>query len=249
MNFKRLAPTTNLFQIIAASIIMLAVTLMLTGCGNGNLNPVASVIPVSLAPVGTQDSNGIFIKSRAAITLYGDTPSLAAVMMKNLLPSAYALTGAQGVTVVNSGSSTMTLDATAFLLPKISNAALNFGSLAVTNLFDNSLSVCGSKANQKCGNAVIQMYTTGQAGAGLWNSVEGYGVPVNAQLDSGSTVQTLNTDASKTIVQSYSIPTNVRTLRQSNFANALKYNVTSDFTNAGSGSFTTTIVVEYGLTL
>ena len=93
------------------------------------------------------------------------------------------------------------------------------------------------------------MYAGGQAGAGLWNSAEAYGVPVTAQLESSANVQTLNTESSKTTVQTYTIPTSLKVLRQSNFANTLKYNVASDFTNAGSGSFATTIVVEYGLSL
>jgi hypothetical protein len=249
MKFKKTIPTNDLIQAIFASIAILTITLMLTACGGAKLDSVGSVIPANLTPVGEVDSNGIVIKSRAAFTISTDSPSLAKTLFRNLLPSAYALTGSQGVTVVNSANSTMTLDATAFLLPAVTNAALNFGSLTVSNLQDNSLSVCGTSGKTKCGTALIQMYTSGQPGAGLWNAVEAYGVPITAKLDTTTTVQTLNTSASKVTVQSVSIAPNLKVLRNTNFANALKYDVGSDFTDAGSGSFTTTIIVEYGLSL
>ena len=65
MNFKRIIPSTDLLQLIAASIIMLALTLVLTGCGGAKSDSIPSLVPSGLSNVGSTDENGVVIKSRA----------------------------------------------------------------------------------------------------------------------------------------------------------------------------------------
>src|SRR5690606_34852835 len=82
-----------------------------------------------------------------------------------------------------------------------------YGSLDITTLRDNSLSVCGNGGNQKCTKGVIRIYTTGTAGEGLWNAAEGYGLPIKT----GSSTIGLSA-AGAAIVQELSIASNQRVL-------------------------------------
>lgn len=146
-------------------------------------------------------------------------------------------------------ATTFTLDNSGFAAPTpMSNGVMNFGTLQVSGLFDNSLRVCGTGGNQKCGNALIRIFTTGVAGAGLFNAVDNFGAPLTATLTTTPlTVGLLVANAA--VMQTLSIPANKSVVRLSDFSPAPVYTFRSDFTNAGAGSYTTNIVVEYALTL
>ncbi len=151
------------------------------------------------------------------------------------------------VTVTNAPATSMTLDTASFVPPTITNGVMNFGTISVATLLDNDLRVCGAGLNQKCNNALLRVFTQGVPGAGLFNLAENYGVPITATLGSPLSVG-LNA-AGAAVMQSFVIPAAKRVMRLTDFTPTPTYQFNVDFTDAGSGSFTTTIVIEYALTL
>jgi hypothetical protein len=141
------------------------------------------------------------------------------------------------------------MDSSQFSVPPLTGDTLNLGILSISALKDNDLRVCGTNGKTKCTKAIVRMYTTGQAGAGLWNTLDGYGAPLKAGL-SGNPMQTtgLNAVAAVTL-QEYTIPSTKNVLNLSDLSQATSYAIEADFSNAGAGSYQTTIVLEYGLAL
>lgn len=153
------------------------------------------------------------------------------------------------VSVIVAPDVAFTVDSTAFVVPTITNDVLDFGSVLVTSLRDNGLKVCGADGKTKCTKALIRVYTTGVAGAGLWNADGGYGAPITTNL-SGATPATVGLEAAgAATVQSYTIPATKNVLNLSDFGATPKYLFNVDFTNAGAGTYGTTLVIEYGLSL
>ena len=151
------------------------------------------------------------------------------------------------VTIINPSAVTFALSDAAITSPPISNAMLEFGKLGIGELFDNSLNVCGSTGKKKCTKAYVQIYTIGKPGAGMWNVEGGYGMPIYAnQVASPRLVVGLGA-SSAAVVQTVAIAANKNVLRLSDFPIAPAYEVRTDFTQAGSGTYSTTVVVEYGL--
>lgn len=207
--------------------IWITMALVAVGCGRSN-----DGTPL----MGTPDD--LVVRSRAEFTVTAG--SGARSFRANVSQT-------QPVTVTNAAATSMTLDNSGFVPPTISNAMMDFGNLAISALSDNDLKVCGAGGNQKCGTALIRIFTTGTAGAGLFNSADNYGVPLTAALTTPLTIG-LNA-AAAAVMQTISIPANKRVVRLSDFSPTPSYNVKADFTDAGTGSFSTTIVVEYALAL
>jgi hypothetical protein len=129
-----------------------------------------------------------------------------------------------------------------------SNNVVDFGYLAISGLSDNNLRVCGAAGNERCGTAQIRMYTTGVAGAGIWNDADAWGAPITAALEGTEATGTVGLDvAGAVVLQSVAIPATTRVLRLSDITPAPRYNVKADFTDAGAGTYTTTLVLEYVL--
>lgn len=149
------------------------------------------------------------------------------------------------VSVINSASTSMTVSTTGFIVPKITNAVLNFGNLQVLQLFDNNLDLCGTAGNQKCTTALIRMYTTGTPLAGLYNSTDNVGMPILAGLTQPLSTVGLAV-ANANILQTYKIPSTQHVMALSDFPSPT-YLVNSDFTQAGAGTYSTTLVLEYAL--
>lgn len=147
------------------------------------------------------------------------------------------------VSIVSSPSVTFNIDTSNFNAPAVITDLLDFGSLVVSDLRDNKLRICGANGKQKCTKAHLRIYTT-SAGAGLYNSEDGYGVPMYA--NSGEVGHTSN---NALLMQTINIPHNKNVLSLSDFNPSPLFNITVDFSNAGAGSYSTTLVVEYGLSL
>lgn len=176
---------------------------------------------------------------RARATLEVSTDSESASLF-DLLPAAYAASGNKPITVELGAALTFGMSDTRFSVPAVSNSLLDFGYLDLTALDDNSLKVCGLSGNTKCTQAVIRVYTTGKPGAGMWNP-DGYGQPLLANgLTTGLNV------AGAVTVATYTIPNSKHRLTLSDFS-VTAYNIASDFTDAGAGSYSTTVVLEYAL--
>ncbi len=226
------------------TLFFFSTLLMASACGSKESNPAPA--QNNLPEVGSSQ-NGVVIKSQALINLTTDAPSLAQHLFRAFWSVAYAASGSTTVTVVNAPNTTMTLDTSAWNPPTIKNAVLDFGYLTISSLFDNNLNVCGPSGNSKCKNAVVQIYSTGPAGAGMWNSVDAYGAPITAGLDS-STPSSVNLNvANAATLETTPIAANLHVWSNTGFLPAPRYDVKVDFSNAGAGSYTTTLVIQYGL--
>lgn len=129
------------------------------------------------------------------------------------------------------------------VIPPITNTMLYFGKLAIAQLNDDNLRSCNGK---QCTRAFIRMYTTGTPGAGAWNAAGGYGMPIFANR-TGESMKTVGLNATgAAVVQTYAIPTTKKSLSLADFPSA-NYEMRADFTQAGAGTYSTTLVVEYGL--
>ena len=118
----------------------------------------------------------------------------------------------------------------------------SYGTLDITKLRDNSLAVCGPAGTARCTTAILRIYTTGKPGAGLWNSVDGYGVPI---LTTGHVVG-LDV-AGAYVLASTPVAAATRVVDLTQFTTTATYSipVAVDFTNAGAGSYASTLVVQY----
>lgn len=192
------------------------------------------------------DLNNLVVRSMIRINVgTGESPvhPVSAVELQSFLAVS------EPITVIESPQTSITLNNSDFSPPTITPNVLNFGYLGLSSLLDNDLQVCGTNGNQKCNTALIRIYTTGVAGAGLYNSAGGYGAPllVSQGTDTPSVVGLGAANA--VVLQTYAIPRTTNVLRLTDFSPTPLYNIQADFTNAGTGSYETTIVIEYDLSL
>lgn len=153
------------------------------------------------------------------------------------------------VSITVSSSSKFEVDASEFFLPEpIEAELLSLGTLFVSEFFDNSLRICGVSGREKCRGLQIRMYTDESSGTGLYNENDGYGVPVFASLEGGSSYELGLGRSAAQVLQSVQIPANKNVLRLSDFAANPRYQVAVDFSNAGAGDYSTEIVIESLLT-
>jgi hypothetical protein len=223
----------------------LALGACLTACGDNNAE-LSIRLPEDV-PGMEGETGTLVLKSRALIHISTspDLPGHLNPASASIVALAGTANGSTTVTVQNSASTSFALDNASWTTPSITNTVLSFGSLAVGSLMDNDLKNCGDKGKSRCGHAYIRMYTTGTKLAGFYNVEDQYGAPITAGL-AGTDAKTLGLDAAgSVIVQSYVIPNNQNVLRHTDFAPAPRYEIKSDFTNAGAGAYSTTLVVEY----
>lgn len=150
------------------------------------------------------------------------------------------------IDIINAPNTTIKFDTSKFKIPAISNALLSFGTIALSALTDNVLNVCGNNKKAQCTKAFIRFYTAGVKGAGVWNAEGGYGMPVFAAVGNKSTVVGLNSENAAYMAQ-LTIPSTTHVLTLADFASATQYALSSDFKTAGAGSYSTTLIIEYGL--
>ncbi len=190
-----------------------------------------------LPRVGEVARDGSMIKSRAAINLVMGGSFFAFAGSNVQIP----------VSVVNVASTTVTFDNSKFVIPPITSDLLSFGSISLSGLSDNNLATCGSLGKTVCTSAVIRLYTVGTSGAGMWNATDGYGAPINAGLAAPYLPVGL-TVANALTVQSIKIPASKHALKYTDFPSPT-YTIQGDLSNAGAGSYATTLVIEYALLL
>lgn len=224
------------------SVAILAFALM-QGCGSSqDESGHGPAIPPGVGP-GAQD-DGSVVRGVAIVTITNTQETQLTKLFGLLMPSAYAATGSMVVTYVNAASVSFTINTAAFLAGSFTGTTLSLGHVDLASLDDNSLKVCNPGGNTKCTQGIIRVYTTGTT-AGFVHTVDGYGAPVYTGSLNPSTALGLNT-AGAVQVQNVAIAGNKNRLRLSDFPTP-DYAVTSDFSNAGSGSYSMTYVVEYAL--
>ena len=156
----------------------------------------------------------------------------------------FSTSSSHDINIINSPSTKIEFDTSKFIVPTSSNGendALSFGSITLSQLRDNNLAICVDGKTQ-CGSAVIRMYTTDAAGAGLWNTAGGYGAPLKAGQSTMGTVG-LGT-AGALGVQTVTLTSNIHVLHLKQFTDPT-YQIETDMSNAGAGTYTTTLVIEY----
>lgn len=220
-------------------IPLLVGALLMVGCAQQN--PTTPATPLQPA--------GLVIKARETLTVNADTSDalgqafLASSIQENSFHEE-SLSSPLPITVGNGISTSMKMDTSQFVIPVVCNKIVDFGFIGLSSLDDNNLNVCGPKGNEHCGTALIRMYTTGTAGAGLWNDVDQFGAPIS--VGEPSQVVGLGS-AGAVVLQKISIPKSKHVVRLSDFAPVPRYSVKSDFSDAGAGNYTTTLVIEYAL--
>jgi hypothetical protein len=220
-------------KIKANFLFLLGILTILSACGKEDQVPNSDNVGQVVS-----DQN-VVIRSRLVIELNTNTAAKTQNQLAANIP----------ITVTNSPYASMTIDSREFLIPSISNTVLNFGTLKVTDLSDNNLKICGTSGNKKCNTAFIRMYTTGVNGAGMYNSVDGYGVPITAGSVGSNSYGNVGLNPEGALVlQSATIDSSQHVMRLSNFSSA-QFNIKVDFSNAGAGDYSTNLVLEYGLSL
>ena len=93
---------------------------------------------------------------------------------------------------------------------------------------------------------MIRTYTTGRTGAVVWNDVDQYGAPISTSLDGMPPmgIVGLNPEGAY-ILEQIEIPASKHVVRVSDFAPPPRFNYQADFTDAGAGTYSTTLVIEY----
>lgn len=224
---------------------VLIFTSLLGACG-----PLPSSIQVTekdvLPPVGVPFDDGAVVHGRAITTVVSDHDgSIAKVLRKIGLSVAYAQSsGSTIVTSINADSTQFSINATNLVAGGFNGDTLSLGEFSIAGLNDNKLRVCGSNGRTKCTKAVIRVYTMGSL-SGFVNTADSYGVPVYCGTLNPTTAVGLLA-AGSVQVQNIAIPANKNKLTIADFPSPT-YGVGSDFSNAGSGSYAMTFVVEYVL--
>jgi hypothetical protein len=213
----------TLFQTIILVVILL-------GCG-------------SSSPMGVKGKDNFIPIARGIITL-NKGEDLVGKTISLIISSAYATTSSAVVSYIQAENASITLDISG-ITPEASpdGNTLNIGNIVVSNLKANKLKICGLSGNQKCSVAVIRAFTlptpSFESVNGLINTTDGYGSELlieNMVLENDTPI----------VLSTFNIPVNKNKIDESNFSN-VDYSLISDFSNAGFGNYTATIVIELAL--
>lgn len=226
------------FLVILQLVLMVA---MMTACGKGGGSQSPPVdVPVSDGSI-VRGRAYLIVNSDGTIDYYDETAYTKKFLLNLLISSAYAATASVPITYVNAAAVQYTITPS-FGSPTLTGDELDLGTIGLATIDDNSLKVCGAGGNTKCTKAIIRLYTTGTS-AGFIHSTDGYSVPV---LSGGNEIGLGAANA--VIVQQVTIASNKNRLRLSDFP-APTYPVKADMSNAGAGSYSMTLVMEYVLAL
>ena len=199
----------------------------------------------SLDTTGKPSPDGWILKARGTIKLnlgesgWGVEPTSG--FFKD--SDKRSLSESHPVSVTVASNVSFTTDGTELVAPgDLNGGLLNFGKIKVTSLTDNDLFVCGESGTDKCTEALVRSFTTGVAGEGLWNTDNGYGLPIlvnDAQIgfEVGGATSLYTVEIGEK-----------NQLKLKDFtggANKMNLGVKIDFGNAGIGNYSTSIVVEY----
>jgi hypothetical protein len=227
-------------------------TLFVFGCSNPQ-KPSSN--PASLPPVTNITPEQTYVKGSVQFDLTSTPQSSQLSQLKTVSRSQSNCTHGQCVdfsnlTVNNSGLTEFSLiqSQSQQTFPFTTQNA-NLGvilTLQVGQLFDNNLNSCGG---QKCDLALIRIYTTNAAQPGLYNSLTQQAIPLTVTGPNDPTPANIGLNIpNATIIQEQAIPAiqQVINLATGDFSNS-NYQLNADFTQAGAGTYTAHVVVEYVL--
>lgn len=227
-------------------LILILALLAFQGCGGDPSNGGGASGGENPPSVSPPAQDGAVVRGMAIYNVSTEEETALMKLFNKLIPKAYAASGSTTVTYVNAASVSFTINVTNFGPAGFTGDTLSLGQIGLASLSDNHLKVCGNNNNQKCNKAIIRVYTLGSI-EGFVNVADGYGVPVYAGSLNPNMPVGLNA-ANSVQVQTFNIASNDNKITIADFPNP-NYNVTSDFSNAGSGSYSMTFVVEYALSL
>lgn len=239
-------------------LLTLVSLLSLAACQNHFKFYSTRIPPVMIAdPI--DDS---IVVSRAVITIQnGQVISFNRYKPINLIdllmPKALAYTGSTppsatvNITYTNAASSSFSLTSGSISTSptfSLDGLTLDFGSVSLSNLDDNKLKVCGGIGTQagvgttKCNTAIVRVYAaSGDADGVFCNSADLYCVPMKVN---GSVFGVGAANAQN--VLTYNIPASTNRLRKSQLG-VTSWPLDADMSNAGTGNYSATIIVEYVL--
>lgn len=213
---------------------------VLTGCGSAPSNQRrAPMVDEDGSPRRPEPGSDTYDSEvagvvRATARIEMDRQGFHVVQDLNLASSPHAMAASVPAAV------RFDIDDAGFQTPAATDGLQSYGSLSVIRLRDNNLSVCGS-GKERCTTAEIRVYTQDAGSDGLWNASDGYGLPISAggksvRYGSGSAVVLGQADIRS-----------LRTVTLANFTSdaSLEIPVTVDFSGAGAGDYSATLVLEY----
>lgn len=226
--------------------LLLALSLLaLTACGGRSFQPVGNGFVPPNGPSVVDDS---IVRGVAVITVTTDqTLAIFKYLNDLLMSTAFAAsTATTTVTYNNAPAVTFTINTAALTAGAFTGDTLSLGAVTVSSLKDNNLKLCAPGGNTKCTTAILRVYTTGSV-AGFVNTSDSpqYGAPVFASgLNPTTALPLLSPGVA--VQQVTGMANSKHTVLLTDFPSPT-YNVTSDFSNAGSGSYSMVFVVEYAL--
>lgn len=228
-------------------ILFSLLSLLVLACGSEH--PTGKVHK-PLNPVGKVDTTNFVPVSRAIVKISNTEEYAYHKVMRSCNPIAiaHAATTTTNVTYTSSGTGQITIDATNLIANEVDDT-LELGSFTVTQLKTNKLKICGVGGDEQCTVAVIRIYTQDLVGftgiSGIVNTTDSYGVPVYAGKSNPLDNVGLSS-SNAAILQSYTIQASDRRISLSDFPTPT-YLLESDFSNAGSGNYEMTLVIELAL--
>lgn len=243
-------------------LTVLLTCFFVTGCTNG-----FDVNVMPLPPLGTPPTpeDNYLVVDRAIVQVtqvdgHFAIKSIKPLLFGFLLPSAQAYSGStppaatlSAITYNNPATAVGFTLSQATVAGSYTGDVLSFGNFAITGLDDNTLKKCSvsgvdsGAGTNKCTQARIRVYTaTGNLGSStgvFCNAADTYCVP----LDVNSIVVGVGS-ANAAYVQTLTIASNKNRLRVADFTSAqANFPVSMDMSNAGSGTYSATLIVEYVL--
>ena len=210
----------------------------LTGCGHKKKDNKSSPTPNSRGHADDGAAEG-----DASVGLRDVVKGRWALMVRAGGEAEFTAVKAQPINVAIAAKTQFDISNSNFKTPDPTGLA-SFGTLDITALLDNNLTVCGASGTSRCTKAIIRIYTSGTPGPGLWNAVSGYGLPIS----SGATAIGLDV-AGAHVVSSAAISANTRVLnlKSFNINGNLQIPIAVDFSDAEAGSYSSTLNIEYVL--
>jgi len=222
-------------------VYMIFATIFLVSACGGSVTEAPSP-NTPLEPVGSPTSDGSVVHGRAIITVTNQQPTaMNKLFQKIFIAQAYAQSNSSTVTYTDADTTVFTVNTTSLGATGFTGTTLNLGKIALAAISDNNLEVCGTNGTTQCTTAVVRVYTTGSI-AGFVNTAGSYGAPVY----SGTTTPVGLTVANAVVLKSVNLPATKHAVIPTDFP-AANYTITSDFSNAGAGSYSMTFVIEYAL--